>query len=149
MKPLNIDKEQVRMLVLAVGVREAARQMGLKENTVTAWACRYHWLAECKPAALTPLPPSMRPIDVVGVITPSEALENVLKRDADSTKTALSKAARRGAEAIAEMPLEEALEQTQALVGLSKVAEKVHGWGANQGPVGINVLSQINICDCL
>lgn len=153
MQKLNVDREQVKMLVLTQGVRAAAREMGLKESTVQAWSARFNWLADCQPvAALRPLPASMQPIEIfaTGATKPVEALENVLKRDADSTKTALSKAARRGAEAIAEMPIDEALEQTQALVGLAKVAEKVHGWGnAANGPAGLNVLSQINICNCL
>ncbi len=41
---LDVDKEAVRVLVVAVGVREAARQCNLNENTVLAWANRGGWL---------------------------------------------------------------------------------------------------------
>ena len=148
MQPLNVDREQARMLVMTQGVRAAAREMGLKESTVMAWSARGKWLKDCRPQApLHELPPSCRSVEVSasGAIKPVEALENVLKRDSESTKTALSRAARRGAEFIAQLPEEEALEQTQALVGLAKVAEKVHGWANATGPAGLNVLSQINI----
>src|SRR6478736_5623285 len=43
---LQIDKEQVRIVAVTVGVREAARQFGLPEGTVRAWSCREGWLVE-------------------------------------------------------------------------------------------------------
>lgn len=42
--PLAVDREAVRVLVVAVGVREAARQMDLSEDTVLSWARRGGWL---------------------------------------------------------------------------------------------------------
>jgi hypothetical protein len=37
------DKEAVRMLAIEVGAREAARRLGLNEDTVCTWSKRYKW----------------------------------------------------------------------------------------------------------
>lgn len=54
---LEIDREQVRILVVQQGVRETARILGLNENTVSAWSARYGWIAELQ--ARPALPASM------------------------------------------------------------------------------------------
>jgi len=144
---LDIDREQVKLLCLSLGVREAARQMGLKEDTVKKWAQRGRWLANCRPTpAAQPLPPSCRPTIVPNVPHPADALIKSLTEHGDRTKIALARAATRGAETVADMldPVE-ALEHTQDLVGLAKVAASVHGWGSAQQSAGLNIVSQINI----
>ena len=41
-KPTN-DRESVRVLAIELGAREAARRLGLNEDTVCSWARRYNW----------------------------------------------------------------------------------------------------------
>lgn len=41
---LDIDREAVRVLVVAIGPRAAARELGLPEATVQAWSARGGWL---------------------------------------------------------------------------------------------------------
>lgn len=50
---LDVDKEAVRTLVIAVGVREAARRMGLAEGTVQDWSATGGWVAGHKAALAT------------------------------------------------------------------------------------------------
>lgn len=40
---LEVDHEQVKTVALQVGVREAARQFGLPEDTVRQWSSREKW----------------------------------------------------------------------------------------------------------
>jgi hypothetical protein len=44
-KPLNADWSAVRVLAVAVGVREAARQMGISEDAVRQRSKREGWMA--------------------------------------------------------------------------------------------------------
>lgn len=43
---LPVDREKVKMVALQVGVREAARQFELNEDTVMAWSRREAWFAQ-------------------------------------------------------------------------------------------------------
>lgn len=66
---LDVDREQVRMLAVSVGVREAARQLGLEEDTVCQWAKRGEWLKNIPRSR--PMPPTvLRPVSIVS--TPAE-----------------------------------------------------------------------------
>ena len=42
---LEIDHEPVKAVALQIGVREAARQFGLSENTVRQWSAREKWFS--------------------------------------------------------------------------------------------------------
>jgi hypothetical protein len=141
--PLDVDREQVRMLVLSVGVREAARQCNLSENTVLAWANRGGWLDAIKdalrPQSLPQLPQSMRPTVAIGAIKPVDALANTLLDDSKATKVAASRFARRVVEYSADMEPEIALEQARNVKEAVTIAEKVHGWGQNSGPERISI----------
>jgi len=90
---LDVDREAVRVLVVAVGPREAARQMGLSENTVLQWTSRFGWLDHTK--AVPQLPTSMQKQAVIGVIKPADALANSLKEDALATRVGLTRYAKR------------------------------------------------------
>lgn len=86
--PRTDDREQVRMLVLSVGAREAARQAGIPENTVLAWCHRFGWLEHVKPQEIE-LPASMR--GASSAIKPADALQNILSERKLKTRLALSK----------------------------------------------------------
>lgn len=92
--PLNVDREAVKTLAIAVGVREAARQMGIPEPTVKAWCLRFGWLKHATP---TPQPPTVTPRNIVHPVasghasTASEAMQNVLNQRKTKSKLLLSK----------------------------------------------------------
>lgn len=88
--PLAVDKEKVRMLVLECGPREAARRMGLKEDTVNQWSKRGGWLKHLRPENQPKPPSSMQPIIVPNVISPADALSNLLAENHGKTKVGLS-----------------------------------------------------------
>lgn len=144
--PLDVDREQVRMLVLSVGVREAARQMGIKESTVMQWSARGKWLEHTRAQPL--LPASMQPVIVSGVISPADALENTLREDGNATKTAGMKYARRAAEHAAKLAEESpdlALEQAANVKQVLQTAAIAGGWRDGEtGGISVNLLLQQN-----
>ncbi len=83
---LDVDREQVRMLVLAVGPRQAAREMGLKEDVVRQWSSRFGWLKHLRETHISP--PSM--VSVTSVTKAPDALVNVLLQRQGQSKLNLS-----------------------------------------------------------
>ena len=133
MNAINIDREAVKTLAIAVGVREAARQLGLNENRVLQWSKRGQWF---KPK---PQPPKQS--DVITVIKPSEALAETLKQHNNDTKLGLSTAAVKTAKHAATMSPVQVLRVSRGLKNVTEIAEKVHGWHA-QSARGTNVFAQ-------
>ena len=50
-RPLNVDWPAVRVLAVAVGVREPARQMGISQDAVRQRSKRERWMASPKTVA--------------------------------------------------------------------------------------------------
>lgn len=105
--PLAVDKEQVRMLVVQYGTREAARRCNLNENTVLAWSNRGGWLAHLKPENQPKLPESMQPTVAIGAIKPADAQAEAMKEDSKACKAATLRYGRRTLEAAADLSDEE------------------------------------------
>jgi transposase-like protein len=49
-------REQAKHFVLTLGVREAARQLGINEDTLCVWSHRYHWWKDHKTAIANSIP---------------------------------------------------------------------------------------------
>jgi len=96
-KRLNVDWPAVRVLAVAVGVREAARQMGISQDAVRQRSKRERWMASPKAVAQRAL---ARPVTSVSpsVLSPAHALANVLSERKHRTKLGLSKYAAEAAE---------------------------------------------------
>lgn len=135
---LDVDKEQVRLLVMQMGVRDAARAMGLNENTVAAWSARGRWLAPVEQTT----PKSMQPI-ASNAIKPVQALANVLSENEERTKLAIALATTKGTERIADMDADEVLLNTGQLKDLTQVAKDNYGWAREREGQGANILLNI------
>jgi hypothetical protein len=96
-KPLNVDWPAVRVLAVAVGVREAARQMGISENAVRQRSKREGWITSTKVASQRAL---AKPVTSVSpnALSPADALANVFSERKHRTKLGLSKYAAEAAE---------------------------------------------------
>lgn len=123
------------MLVLSIGVRPAARQLGISEDTVADWSRQGKWLADTRvrpaylppPATMRPSNPSMRPAD---------ALEKVLREDHNATKTNVLRFARaasaEGARIAEETP-EKALDQAANMKQVAQAAAIAAGEKTGDG----------------
>lgn len=130
--PLDVDREQVRMLVLEVGVTEASRRTGIDLSTVKQWSARGGWLAHTR--VPQPLPTSMQPVPVTGLVTgvtrqPADALTDVLREHNTETRVSLARATRQAAAKLEACEPEDA----KNLKAVAQTAALVHGWQDGQG----------------
>lgn len=123
------------MLVLSVGVREAARQMGINEKTVLHWSHTGNWLAHTRPQPAPVLPLSMQSHSVVSV-KPADALQNTLLECKGKTRVGLAKWAAKSATHLATLEGEEAAAAHQPAVGTATVMGKL--W-PEQGPQSVRI----------
>lgn len=115
----KIDRESVKTLAIAVGVRQAARETGIPENTVLSWSKRDNWFTD-PPKPITVEQQNGR---AIAAITPSLALQNTLSQRKDKTKLNLSKYVLNGSKVAAKSrsPLQDA----GKVKDLATVMEKV------------------------
>lgn len=127
------------MLVLSIGVRPAARKLGLPEPTVQAWAARGKWLQPTRATTVTVQPtlqppPTCRPA-TVATMQPADALAEILADDERETRISLSRAAKNLASQAESAELVQAGDALQA----GKLAALVHRWDASDGKVQVQV----------
>ena len=141
--PLSVDKEAVRVLVVAVGVREAARQMNLNENTVCAWSDRGGWLDHLKPENQPKLPASMQPTIAIGAIKPAEALVNTMQDDSKACRAATLRYGRRVIEKAADLAEESPLDALSLAPDVSSAVKSAALAGEWQQPGGSSTVINI------
>lgn len=133
-----VDREAVKTLCVAVGVRKAARQLGLPESTVKSWSTRGKWFLQppCvqQPPTVTKV---LQPL-ASSASTPSNSLANLLADDSKQTRIGLSTAARKAATRFAGRTGDQIIKDSQALRHVAAVASSVHGWDENKGG-GLNL----------
>lgn len=116
-------QEQVRILALDIGVRPAARKLGLNEDTVCSWAKRYQWnvptIAKSGPGTIA----SKLQADTVGNAIVDELAEN--ERE---TRLSLSRYAKRAAQDSEKCSLKEAPYVHKA----AQIAGIVHKWDSEK-----------------
>lgn len=139
--PLAVDREAVRTLVVAVGVREAARQLNISENTLCSWSKRGKWTEATRNAqeiaAKRREPETLK----ATAIKPADALANQLADDSQATRIGFSKAARKVAEKLPTMDGAELMDKdtAQAAKHWHGVAAGTHGWEQKQDPAAVMV----------
>lgn len=121
---LTVDRGAVRVLATAVGVREAARQLGLSQCRVLQWSKRGNWF---KTPPL-PQPPTVTRNHVTTVISPAESLKNQLEDDSRVTRLGLSKAAKAAAETFSKANGQSVIKQAKQLRDITSTASTLHGW---------------------
>ncbi len=89
--PVTIDKESVRMLAIEIGVRPAARKLGLNEDRVCQWSHRGNWF---------PTLPDVQGKTVSTVSKPGDILASELATHENTTRLTLAKYASNAAAAI-------------------------------------------------
>ena len=132
------DREAVRVLAIELGAREAARRLGLNEDTVCSWARRYKWNL--------PQRKNGRPgTDLASIMhtRPGDVLLAEHKSLETKTKTALARATAAAAEhASTEPPLE--VRNPAHLRDLAASAVRIFGWDKTDKP-GVQLNQQFCI----
>jgi hypothetical protein len=128
-----VDREAVRVLAIELGAREAARRLGLNEDTVCSWARRYNWQL--------PQRKSGRPCtDLASTLhaQPGDVLLATHKELEERTKSGLARATARAAEAAATAAEPLKVSNTAHLRDLAASAARIFGWDTEKPGVQLN-----------
>lgn len=128
---LDVDWEAIKTLAIAVGIREAARRVGISEESVMQRSSREGWLRDL-PRSI-PMPPTvMRAVSVVS--NPGEAMGQAMKDLNDGTRFGHAKVARKIADKLSQSDEDELLAIMPSVLMAGKHAALVAGnWGGQQG----------------
>lgn len=129
--------DQLHTLALCIGLRAAARKLGINEKTATSWSCKYQWkLAEVFAISGPPLRHRFRR-ESTGV-SAHEAVAEAFKEQSEDTRLFLSGAtlkAAHDASTATGKELRGKFEST-GLLNVARTADVVHGWtAARQTPL--------------
>lgn len=138
---LDVDWEAVRTLAVAVGVREAARRVGLDESTVQSRSQRERWLADLPRSQ--PLPPTVLARATSETMRPSEAMAGALRDMSARTRLGHARVAQAVAEHVETMEGQEALLSMPLILQGAKHAAVVHSWAGSSGqtPMRLDILA--------
>jgi len=129
------DKQSVRVLAAAIGQREAARRLGMSENTVKSICYRAGdaaTLSVTNDSRIQPMHPN----------APIEAIKDVNAENGARSRSAALRYSARGLEHLAELSPEEGVLLAPQAASLVKVASTAGEWStASRGNVRINILS--------
>lgn len=128
------------MLVMSVGVREAARRLEIPEGTLCVWAKRGNWLKDCKPTAPKVDPPPTLKGEIT-VIKPADAMAEEMRENGEASRLALGRAIRKGSEHLASKVVkgETVVKDAQSLRHLAAAAGQIHGWNTDGNTTNIQV----------
>jgi hypothetical protein len=132
---LAVDWQEVRLIALQVGVREAARQLGLNEKTVLHKSHTEGWM-QAKEVAIAA---KQQLQERQGVQSVSVKAQDLLRNYGEKTKMGLAKGLAKGAEVVGEMDGQEILMASQQVAQLTKAAKDLHDWGNGSGAVTIRL----------
>ena len=145
---LQVDWSEVKTLALAIGVREAARQMGLKESAVMQRCAREGWLAE-RHEAKAALSPAGRAATLAAahgvsvVSNPVTTAAEVLARMGEDTRAGFATAAMKVARRSAQMDEDELMLSGQQVRPWQQIAASVHGWDKDTRGGGAGAVSVV------
>ena len=118
MSATPVSKEEVRLLAIEIGVREAARRLGLNEDRVCQWSKRGNWFS-------TPKQINAKATLVSTVSKAGDILIDELADNERETRLSLSRYARRAAKDAEQASLKDAPYVKSA----AQVAAITHKWG--------------------
>ena len=140
----TVDRESVRVLVIELGAREAARRLGLNPNTVLSWAKRDNWELPSRKGGATKA--SANAITLQS--KPGDVLLATHRELEGRTKSGLAQATARAADAVANAAEPLPVSNTAQLRDLAASAARIFGWDSDKPGVQLNqqfVLTQEQI----
>jgi hypothetical protein len=142
-----ISWEAVKTLAAVVGVREAARQMGLSEEQVKKRCTREGWLSTPEARIANQRAVAMRsgtsaPIPL-SPMSPAALVHAEIAQLGSKTRLSLARGIAKAGEHIESMDGQEILIDAQNIKSVAQTADLVHGWkdAAPQVKIRLDVLS--------
>ena len=143
---LAVDREQVRIVAVQIGVREAARQFELNEDTVSAWSAREGWFTRKEQEEELVERAKWQKQERQGLQASASKTAAEILRDYDGdTRLSLARGINSGARHVSTLDGQEILMASQQISHLAKSAALVHRWG---GDAMTNVMNINLIQDC-
>lgn len=134
-----IDKDQVRIVAVAVGVREAARQFGLPEGTVQFWSAKEGWLREQEQVSTVQEQALERKRESMGYQPTSTNAVDVLAKYNGETRLGHATAAAKVAGKLQQMDADELFISAPLLAQHAKHASTIFGWGQSDLSVAVRL----------
>lgn len=137
---LEVDREHVKLIAFQVGTREAARQLGLSEETVLQWSKREKWqeqFAQAKQAKELKI--DRQEVKSVVRTNPLEAIARL----GDKSKLRAAKVGDNTLRAISRRKEDRLIASAPAYLATVNALAKVHGWGSERGST-VNLAVQVN-----
>lgn len=126
---LDVNWEAVKAHALVHGVRQAARDYGIDENTVKRRCTREGWLLNLQ--SVEQLPVTVRPRHVPGVPSPSEAQRKAMLRFSSRSRLNLAKAVDKGAKHVSKLEGVDILNSAKEIKALADTGDRIHQWSAS------------------
>lgn len=151
-KPLALDWQDIRTLAIAIGLREAIRQMGLEKHAdaIMQRSARENWFAkqhaaqavlDGKPAAKAEIIAQAQG-SAVSIVSNGLSAAEILADLPKRTHAKLSVAADKAAETYAEKTGDEIIADSQAFKNIVSSADTLHGYSAARaGAAGSTVVN--------
>ncbi len=129
---LDVDWSSVRTLAVAVGVREAARRLGLSEEAVMKRCSREGWLAEPEMRAAAARSVQERSSALSACVrSPAQELAKELLALGSKSRIGFARGLAKAASHVETLEGPEMLEKAQEVKATIQSAALVHGWSAN------------------
>ncbi len=134
-------QSQVRLLALSIGLRPAARAMGLSEDRVRNWSRRFKWGLSALGISAVPSS-AATPADTSAI----EVAERVVRHYGDRAKIGATIAGAKALEHLADSTGAELVKPANAISGdqWTKAVDRAAGW-TQARQQGVNVGVQVNI----
>jgi hypothetical protein len=142
-----ISWEAVRALAMVVGVREAARRMGLSEDQVRQRSSREKWLASDSAKRAVQIANAERTGKSMAVplspMSPAALIHAEIASLGSKTRLSIARGIAKAGEHIETMDGQEILIDAQNIKSVAQTADLVHGWkdAAPQVKIRLDVLS--------
>jgi hypothetical protein len=144
---IEIDWSSVRTLAITVGVREAARRLGISEDAALKRSQREGWLADPQARQVAARSVQERSYSALSsaVITPAQAIQNELVGLGSRSRIALARGLGKAARCVENMKGKQVLEAAPNVKQTVQSLALVHGWQDQAPAAGLRLTLTANI----
>lgn len=123
-----VNWEAVKMLAMAVGVRESARRMGLSEDRVRQRCTREGWLKTPEAQAVNKLAIAARSGITCRQSSPAALMQAEIASLGAKSRLSFARGIAKAAEHVEQLPGDQILAQSSDVKNVAQTADLVHGW---------------------